>query len=72
MDRSEVHSHVSVILAGSSNYVLWAQLMKKFLVGRRLWRIVTGDVVAPKAPVKVGTADPSSADVEAYQEKLED
>ena len=35
------------ILDGS-NYNMWAQNMEVFLRGRKLWRYVSGDILAPK------------------------
>ncbi|KAG2681682.1 hypothetical protein I3760_11G155800 [Carya illinoinensis] len=35
------------ILDGS-NYNMWAQNMEIFLKGRKLWRYVSGDILAPK------------------------
>ncbi|KAA0057482.1 putative mitochondrial protein [Cucumis melo var. makuwa] len=43
MEKSEIARPISTILDGS-NYITWANQMKSFLIGRKLWRIVTGDI----------------------------
>ncbi|KAL0546824.1 hypothetical protein IC582_016742 [Cucumis melo] len=46
MEKSEIARPISTILDGS-NYITWANQMKSFLIGRKLWRIVTGDIAKP-------------------------
>ncbi|KAL0559260.1 hypothetical protein IC582_003857 [Cucumis melo] len=46
MEKSEIARLISTILDGS-NYITWANQMKSFLIGRKLWRIVTGDITKP-------------------------
>ena len=72
MDRVDSNAPISVILSGSDNYDLWMQSMKSFLIGKKRWRIVTGDILPPARPVGAAGADPTAKDLEAYGEKLED
>ncbi|KAK3035833.1 hypothetical protein RJ639_034649 [Escallonia herrerae] len=37
---------ISIILDGS-NYILWAQAMRSFIKGKKLWRYLTGDITIP-------------------------
>ncbi|TYK16338.1 uncharacterized protein E5676_scaffold21G001200 [Cucumis melo var. makuwa] len=46
MEKSEIARPISTILDGS-NYITWANQMKSFLIGRKLWRIVKGDIAKP-------------------------
>ncbi|KAG5545529.1 hypothetical protein RHGRI_017883 [Rhododendron griersonianum] len=46
MDRSEASQPISVTLDGT-NFVLWAQAMSSFLKGKKLWRVITGEVIKP-------------------------
>ncbi|KAA0047306.1 Retrovirus-related Pol polyprotein from transposon TNT 1-94 [Cucumis melo var. makuwa] len=46
MEKSEIARPISTILDGS-NYITWANQMKSFLIGQKLWRIVTGDIAKP-------------------------
>ncbi|KAH7845757.1 hypothetical protein Vadar_005655 [Vaccinium darrowii] len=46
MERSDAAQPISITLDGT-NYVLWAQAMSSFIKGKKLWRIITGDVVKP-------------------------
>ncbi|KAL0550370.1 hypothetical protein IC582_014879 [Cucumis melo] len=46
MEKSEIARPISTILDGT-NYITWANQMKSFLIGRKLWRIVTGDIIKP-------------------------
>ncbi|KAJ1398993.1 hypothetical protein SESBI_30636 [Sesbania bispinosa] len=46
MEKSDVAKPVTTTL-NSSNYNLWVPGMKCFLIGRKLWRIVTGDICKP-------------------------
>jgi len=39
-------SPLQTVLSGS-NYNLWVQEMKSFLIGRKLWRIITEDITQP-------------------------
>ncbi|XP_050939328.1 uncharacterized protein LOC127148935 [Cucumis melo] len=43
MEKSEIARPISTILDGS-NYITWTNKIKSFLIGRKLWRIVTGDI----------------------------
>ena len=45
MDRHE--SHLISLIFDGTNYILWAQAMSSFLKGKKLWRVVTGDVLKP-------------------------
>ncbi|KAF7144159.1 hypothetical protein RHSIM_Rhsim05G0139800 [Rhododendron simsii] len=50
MEKIDAAQPISITLDGS-NYILWAQAMTSFLKGKKLWRIITGDVIKPvKAP----------------------
>ncbi|KAF7153584.1 hypothetical protein RHSIM_Rhsim01G0194900 [Rhododendron simsii] len=63
MERTDVAQPISITLDGS-NYILWAQAMTSFLKGKKLWRIITGDVIKPvKAPEE---------NQSKYEERLED
>uniref|UniRef100_A0A9I9E769 DUF4219 domain-containing protein n=1 Tax=Cucumis melo TaxID=3656 RepID=A0A9I9E769_CUCME len=46
MEKSEISRPISTILDGS-NYITWTNQMKSFLIGRKLWRVVTGDITKP-------------------------
>ncbi|KAJ7957835.1 UBN2_3 domain-containing protein [Quillaja saponaria] len=46
MDKSDVVKPITTIVTGS-NYNLWVQGMKNFLISRKLWQIVTGDITKP-------------------------
>ncbi|KAH7845384.1 hypothetical protein Vadar_001385 [Vaccinium darrowii] len=46
MERSDAAQPISITL-DVTNYVLWAQAMSSFIKGKKLWRIITGDVVKP-------------------------
>lgn len=46
MERSDAGQPISITLDGT-NYVLWAQAMSSFIKGKKLWRIITGNVVKP-------------------------
>ncbi|KAK9100395.1 hypothetical protein Scep_023825 [Stephania cephalantha] len=50
-EKDAVSRPISTILDGS-NYPLWSQQIKSFLIGHKLWRIVTGDIVKPKQSEK--------------------
>ncbi|KAK9166531.1 hypothetical protein Scep_001722 [Stephania cephalantha] len=50
MEKIEVSQPISMILDGT-NYSLWSQRIKSFLIGRKLWRIVTGDNPKPEKDV---------------------
>jgi hypothetical protein len=41
MAQHEILTHVQAILDGT-NYTVWAQSMRSFLKGRKLWLYVTG------------------------------
>ena len=68
MDRHDASHPISVILNGS-NYVLWAQAMSSFLKGKKLWRIVTGDVTKP---VKDSVTTETTAHTSTYEDRLEE
>ncbi|KAH7517540.1 hypothetical protein FEM48_Zijuj09G0075800 [Ziziphus jujuba var. spinosa] len=46
MEKSKISHSIGTMLDGS-NYTLWPQRMKSFLIGSKLWRILTGDIVKP-------------------------
>ena len=46
MEKSEIARPISMILDGS-NYITWTNQIKSFLIGRKLWRIVSGDITKP-------------------------
>ncbi|KAJ6392554.1 hypothetical protein OIU84_026837 [Salix udensis] len=46
MEKSGISQPIATVLSGS-NYNLWIQGMKSFLIGRKLWRIITGDITKP-------------------------
>lgn len=46
MDRSDASQPISVTLDGT-NFVLWAQAMSSFLKGKKLWRVIAGEVIKP-------------------------
>ncbi|KAF7123618.1 hypothetical protein RHSIM_Rhsim12G0018900 [Rhododendron simsii] len=63
MEKMDAGQPISITLDGS-NYILWAQAMTSFLKGKKLWRIITGDVIKPvKAPEE---------NQSKYEERLED
>ena len=84
MEKHEVARPISTILDGT-NYITWAHQMRSFLIGRKLWRIVTGDITKPVKPTppmdtteNIDT-DPSdvtvqetTAETDKYIERLED
>ena len=49
MEKHEVARPISTILDGT-NYITWAHQMRSFFIGRKLWRIVTGDIIKPVKP----------------------
>ena len=63
MEKLDVIQPIKTILDGL-NFAIWSQEMSSFLKGRRLWRIVTGSVLAP-------VQQKDEAD-NAYWERLED
>ncbi|KAF7126447.1 hypothetical protein RHSIM_Rhsim11G0068500 [Rhododendron simsii] len=63
MEKIDAAQPISITLDGS-NYILWAQAMTSFLKGKKLWRIITGDVIKP---VKATEENQSK-----YEERLED
>ncbi|CAL5399137.1 unnamed protein product [Camellia sinensis] len=70
MDRLDSSNHpISVVLDGT-NYVLWAQAMSGFLKGKKLWRIITGDVCKPIPATTESAATTDS--VAKYADRLED
>jgi hypothetical protein len=46
MEKLDISQPITTILFGS-NYNIWIQGMKSFLIGRKLWRIVTRDITKP-------------------------
>ena len=46
MEKSDISKPIATILTGL-NYNLWVQGMKSFLIGRKLWCVVTGDIIKP-------------------------
>ncbi|KAA0051092.1 UBN2_3 domain-containing protein [Cucumis melo var. makuwa] len=46
MEKSEIARPITTIL-DDSNYITWTNQMQSFLIGRKLWRIVTGDITKP-------------------------
>ncbi|KAF7145556.1 hypothetical protein RHSIM_Rhsim04G0107400 [Rhododendron simsii] len=46
MQRLDSAQPISITLDGT-NYVLWAQAMSSFLRGKKLWRVITGDIIKP-------------------------
>ncbi|XP_031739694.1 uncharacterized protein LOC105434738 [Cucumis sativus] len=84
MEKHEVARPISTILDGT-NYITWAHQMRSFLIGRKLWRIVTGDITKPVKPTPLMDTtenidtDPSdvtvqetTAETDKYIERLED
>jgi hypothetical protein len=55
---SNTFDEKSVTVFDGSNFLLWSDQMKGFLQSRRLWRIVSGALVAPAA-VAAGLANPA-------------
>lgn len=60
---------INVVLSGD-NYSLWMQSMKQFLISKKLWKIVTGDITAPIQPIQNIYSDRKI--VEIYIEQQED
>ena len=46
MERTEISRPISITLNGP-NYIHWAQAMTSFLQARRVWRLITGEVIEP-------------------------
>ncbi|TYK03354.1 Retrovirus-related Pol polyprotein from transposon TNT 1-94 [Cucumis melo var. makuwa] len=67
MEKNDVARPISTIL-DDTNYITWAHQMRSFLIGRKLWRIVTGDITEPVKPIVHET---SAEDIQ-YIERLED
>ena len=68
---------ITIILDGPTSYHAWSQNMTVFLMGRKLWRYVTGSipklVINPKS--KATTAEESSktaVTTDDYEERLEE
>ena len=59
-----VTSHPITTILDGPNYVIWAQAMSSYLKSQKLWRVVTGDITAPK-PIK-------DEDPDKYLARLED
>ncbi|PNY14773.1 glutamate receptor-like protein [Trifolium pratense] len=47
MEKTEIVKPITTTLIGQPSYNIWVQGMKSFLIGRKLWRIVTRDVIKP-------------------------
>lgn len=43
MEKDHIFQPISIIL-DETNYLTWARQMKSFLIGRKLWRIITSDI----------------------------
>jgi hypothetical protein len=43
LEKPDISQPTTTVLFGS-NYNIWIQGMKSFLIGHKLWRIVTGDI----------------------------
>ena len=80
MEKHEVARPISTILDGT-NYITWAHQMRSFFIGRKLWRIVTGDIIKPVKPTPPMesikdttdvTVQEMTAETEKYIERLED
>ena len=57
------------------NYITWAHQMRSFLIGRKLWRIVTGDITKPIKPtplVKNTNNNVNTSDVLIHEITTED
>ncbi|XP_074559550.1 uncharacterized protein LOC141815501 [Curcuma longa] len=70
MDRVEA-SGITVILSGD-NYDLWSESMKSFLIGKKLWRYVTGDFTVPVRPVGTPTTPPTTKEIDDYRMAIDD
>jgi len=46
MEKPDISQPITTVFSGS-NYNIWIQGMKSFLIGRKLWHIVTGDITKP-------------------------
>jgi len=46
MEKTEIVTPITTTFTGS-NYNLWVQGMKSFLISRKLWRILTADIAKP-------------------------
>ncbi|XP_019427158.1 PREDICTED: uncharacterized protein LOC109335479 [Lupinus angustifolius] len=46
-ERDDSLQSISVQLNGSSNYAYWSYVMRKFLIGKRIWGYVSGTFVKP-------------------------
>nr|KYP49529.1 hypothetical protein KK1_028725 [Cajanus cajan] len=63
MEKSKFSKPIITVLT-RSNYTFWAQAMKSFLIGCKLWRIIAGDIKQP-------TKEASETDVK-FVDRLED
>lgn len=64
----DIDVSINVVLS-RDNYNLWMQSMKSFLSGRKLWRIVIGDIATPVQPVHIEeNTDPDLKTIETYIE----
>ena len=83
MEKNDVARPISTIL-DETKYIIWAHQMRSFLIGRKLWCIVTGDATKPVKPTPLvknikdttenddtDTFDVTTED-DKYIEKLED
>ncbi|KAL0549030.1 hypothetical protein IC582_013510 [Cucumis melo] len=74
MQKNNVARLISTILDGT-NYITWAHLMRSFLIGRKLWRIVTGDItkpIKPTTPMKNIDNTANTSDVLIHETTAED
>ncbi|KAG6787115.1 hypothetical protein POTOM_008746 [Populus tomentosa] len=63
MEKLDISQPITTVLSGL-NYNLWIQGMKSFLIGRKLWRILTGDITKP-------TKETDESDMK-FADRLED
>ena len=63
MEKLDISRPISTII-DDTNYTIWAQGMRSFFIGRKLWRVVTGDITKP-------VRDSDESDTK-FAEKLED
>ena len=74
MEKNDVARPISTILDGT-NYITWVHQMRSFLIGRKLWSIVTGDITKPIKPtplVKNTGNNANTSDVLIHETTAED
>uniref|UniRef100_A0A9I9EFS5 DUF4219 domain-containing protein n=1 Tax=Cucumis melo TaxID=3656 RepID=A0A9I9EFS5_CUCME len=74
MEKNDVTRPINTILDGT-NYITWAHQMRSFLIGRKLWRIVTGDItkpIKPTPPMKNTGNTVNTSDVLIHETTTED